>query len=323
MTGATGLIGGGLVRELHGHGWEVVALARPSSVRGSIDALITEWREGDVTDAASLAGTMAGCDVVFHAAGLTGPGHPTRDYFRLNAGAVENVLTEAVRAGVGRMVHVSSVAAYRAPQSGTVDEDMPLGPKAEAYGEAKAEAEAMCTAVTRDTGLSVRIVRPTIVYGEGERGFVPLLCDMLVQRKFRFFGRGDHPIHLVHARDVAAGMIACAESDAAHGRAYNLDGGEAITWRAFVEQVCKHLGLEVPGSIPVGIALAVGSACEALVRLRVLGGAPLSRALVRAMVADVEFSCARAEQELGWGPRVPLSQGLPAALASCRPRTDP
>jgi nucleoside-diphosphate-sugar epimerase len=169
-------------------------------------------------------------------------------------------------------------------------------------------------------GLSVRIVRPTGVYGESDRGFLPVFCELLAHRKFRFCGDGSGPIHLVHVRDLVDAMIACAETDAAHGRAYNIDGPDKITWRAFTERVCRHLNVDVPGGIPIPVAMTVGTLCEALVGLRILKGTPISRAVVRAMDADVRFTCDRAERELGWKPQISLDQGLPAALSSLGPR---
>ena len=72
VTGATGFVGGALVRALVAEGAQVVALARPQSHRQHLSALPITWHEGDVTDPASLRGAFTGADSLIHSAGMLG-----------------------------------------------------------------------------------------------------------------------------------------------------------------------------------------------------------------------------------------------------------
>src|SRR4051794_12172674 len=112
VTGSTGYLGVELVRRLHGLGREVRALARSRSSAARLDDTGAEIVLGDVTEPDSLPAALEGVQHVFHLAGVVG--HRASDEPRLHAVNVDGsaaLLDAATRAGVERVVYVSSVAA--------------------------------------------------------------------------------------------------------------------------------------------------------------------------------------------------------------------
>src|SRR5215472_3174227 len=97
VTGASGFLGGALVRALVRHGAEVHALARPSTDRNVLKDTSVTWHEGDITIRGSLTGLLEGASWVVHASGHLGrAGVPQELYDRVNVEGTRNILAEAL-----------------------------------------------------------------------------------------------------------------------------------------------------------------------------------------------------------------------------------
>ncbi len=119
ITGATGFIGGNLVRLLLEEGHTVRCLARKGSDRRNLAGLPAELIEGDLDDRGQLKDALEGCDAVFHVAALYSLWAREREaIYRANVAGTENLLAAARAAGVKRFVHTSSVAAIGVPAHG-------------------------------------------------------------------------------------------------------------------------------------------------------------------------------------------------------------
>ncbi len=150
VTGGTGFVGSHTVAAITAAGHRVRVIARdPAAVArvlrplGVADGAV-EAVPGDVTDAVSVAGAVSGADAVVHAAAVYSFDSRRRaDMRRVNALGTETVLTAARRAGVPRIVHVSSVGALFPSRRTPIDGDSPVGRPRETYLATKAEAEAV------------------------------------------------------------------------------------------------------------------------------------------------------------------------------------
>jgi nucleoside-diphosphate-sugar epimerase len=320
VTGATGFIGGATTKRLRKLGVGVAGLCRTSNSTSHLREHGVELVFGELLEQDSLERACEGCDTVIHCAALVGPGHKQSEYRRVIVEGTRRMLAAARRRGVSRFVYLSSAAAYDKPRLfgasvEVVAEEAPIGGCGEPYGEAKAAAERLCRAA-HDVGLlSVRILRPTNVYGPGDRGFLPFLVSALRRKKLALLGGGSGRCSVVHIDDVVDSIILAATAAAAHGRAYNVTGPDELTWRGFLERVVAELGVTRPRSVPWPAAYAAGAACEAAEKLGLLQSAPVSRALVRFLVARRVFSTERAASELDFRARVHLDSALHAALA--------
>src|SRR3954468_7000164 len=111
VTGATGLVGNNVVRQLLEAGHEVRVLVRPSSDLRGLEGLAVERATGDVSEPSSLTAAMQNVQVVIHAAGFVHLGWSQLDtHRRINVGGTRNMAAAARQAGV-RMVHVSGINA--------------------------------------------------------------------------------------------------------------------------------------------------------------------------------------------------------------------
>jgi dihydroflavonol-4-reductase len=209
LTGGHGFIGSRVTRLLVERGDSVRCLLRDKSATRRIDDLAVERASGDVRDASTLAGAMAGVDACVHLASPSG-------WQEIRSAALEativdgtrNLLEAARRHGVRRVVYVSSVAAINAADRPTTfDEDSPFeleGSKLR-YAIAKHRAERLCRDATAN-GLDTVIVNPGEVYGPDDDALVTAgnLKDALTSWP-ALACHGGNPV--CHVDDVADGIV--------------------------------------------------------------------------------------------------------------------
>src|SRR5947209_17716414 len=141
ITGATGLLGGHLIKELQQRGEKIRALVLPVE---NADGLVKQGVEvvrGDITDASSLPAAVANIDLIFHLAGMMGVWRPLSDYRLVNVNGSENLYKAAQQAGVRRYVHTSSHTVYGLGYGRFLTENDLLRPDPDPYSISKAEGD--------------------------------------------------------------------------------------------------------------------------------------------------------------------------------------
>ena len=314
VTGATGHIGNVLVRELIAKGERVRAMVLPNDNCESIEALDVERVEGNVLDPASLDNAMRGVDKVFHLAGIISimPGADTL-MRKVNVDGVRNTAQAALRAGVQRMVHISSIHALkRMPHGVCVDESVPFAPDSPAGGYDRTKAAGTLALLdTVDEGLDAVIACPTGVIGPydylgSEMGNVLLT---FARKRLQFLIKGAYDF--VDVRDVAQGLIQAADKGRT-GETYILSGT-----RVDIPQI-KHvvqdfIGIRTPEIVvPMWLAEFFASFSESF--YRVTRAIPkFTRYSLHTVQENCNFSNAKARTELGYAPR-PLRETIADSL---------
>ncbi|MDQ4098519.1 MAG: SDR family NAD(P)-dependent oxidoreductase, partial [Actinomycetota bacterium] len=315
VTGGSGFIGQYLVRALVAEGHHVRALARSDEAAAKASAAgAQELARGDLADPESLKAAAAGCDLVYHLAG-TYRGSAAELQSSHVAGTAR--LLRSVEAG-SRFVLVSSTSVYGWDQPWPADETMPPHPES-AYGSAKLAAERLVLARTK--GPSV-VVRPTITYGIGdEQGMLARAYDLMRRGIRHFPGKGDNHIHLTHVDDLVAGLLVVGQKGEG---VYLMAGPSATPVRDLFRLLAEGAGVPPPTfRIPASLVRPVARGVEAAWRALGRGGeAPLSRHSLDVLTRDRAYAPRRAEEELGWSPRITAEEGIPpvgAWLASRQP----
>jgi dihydroflavonol-4-reductase len=310
VTGGTGHVGNVLVRELLSGGERVRAMVLPGEAGTSLQGLDVECVEGNVLNPATLDRAMEGMKVVYHLAGvisiLPGAEEVMR---RVNVEGVRNVVNAALKAGVERMVHTSSVHAFqRIPHGVTVDETVPfaIDNPSGAYDRTKAEGTvAVLRAV--QAGLDAVIVCPSGVIGphdylKSEMGQTVL---DLARAKLHFLIDGAYDF--VDVRDVARGLVLARERGRT-GEAYILSGTQAklMTLKRIIQESAGVRSSTVV--LPVGLAGFVAGLMERFYRLT-KSPPRFTRYALRTVLDNSTFCYAKAQGELGYTPR-PLPETI-------------
>jgi dihydroflavonol-4-reductase len=264
VTGASGLIGSHVTRLLVERGDHVRATVRARSKLDNLAGLDVEHVTGDILDRRAVRRALKDVDRVFHIAGMTHLRAPRETLFRVNVQGTRIVLEEALRAGVERVVHTSSVAAIGpAPWGSTADERQPFsaGGLDLPYVHAKREAEAEALRVAA-AGLPVVIVCPAHVFGAGDlyRSSTELVLRFLRRQIPAYV---DGALNIVDALDVATGHL-LAEERGVPGERYIL-GNRNFTLDRLFADLGRLSGVEPPAlKLPLPAALALAHTAEAL-----------------------------------------------------------
>lgn len=303
VTGATGFIGANLVRGLMAAGHEVRVLRRAASSTRGLAGLPVEHAIGAVEEAESLAGTMAGCQAVIHVAGQFSlwPNQYDRLY-RTNVLGTANVVAEALRSGVSRLIYVSSAGAI-----GLSETPVPLDENAVfnldrynlPYHRTKHLAEQTVLAAVRD-GLPAVIVNPSMVIGPHDYGLTNLLFRPALKSPVVLWTRGGG--NVVAVQDVVAGILA-ALTRGRIGERYIL-AGENLPYREQMAIITELAGrtvalLEMKPGLMRTLA-AAGAFVHRLIPLPSL----VSPQFARIATLWAYYTPAKAEKELGyrWTP---------------------
>jgi nucleoside-diphosphate-sugar epimerase len=268
---------------------------------------------GDVRDPAALAAATADVDLVYHIAAIyRQAGLPDETYRAVNATAVKEIIEAAARAGVTRVVHCSTVGVHGDIAHPPANEDAPLDP-GDIYQVTKLEGEELAREAGARLGIDVTIVRPTGIYGPGDRRLLKLFRGV-ARRRWVTLGAGDIYYHLTFIDDLVDGFHLCATHPAAANRTYILAGGEVTTLNALVELVAEGAGVPAPTlHLPVWPFHAAGAACEAICAPLGLEP-PIYRRRVDFFTKSRAFDSTRARTEIGFAPRVGLREGIRRTL---------
>ena len=295
VTGATGMVGGRVAALALSSGWEVRALVRDGSDTIELQKLEVELVMGDICDPAAVSRAIDGCDYVCHAAALV-PG-ATRDmtnFDRVNVGGTENVLAGAEKAGIIRLVLISTVNTLAASPGTVGDESAPAPSDPHpGYDISKLQAEKLVVEAGA-AGMNAVIVSPAIVLGSGSRGIGRVIATFL-RGRLPVIPFPDRRVSLVFVDDVARGCLAALERGQA-GERYIL-ANPPVTVREFINELAAISGKRPPRlSTPTWLtALVIGAAWKLT---------PLTRWQPPITVQGVKgggasFDGSRAERDLG------------------------
>lgn len=314
LTGATGYIGGALARRLVGSGHEVRATVRPASDGSRLTAAGVAVFPGDITDRASMREAMSGCDWVVHCAAELDFDAPLERMRQVNVEGSENVASLAFKLGVGRVLGLSSVAAFGGSPAGgppATEETPPQLPFPSRYSATKAGGEAALRAWEK-RGLKLNVVYPSLVYGPpGKKSGSNALLRALLKGRMPALVAAERPTSWVYLEDLVEGLVRVIER-AAPGRHY-LMSGDVASVRQLAEKVCALGGVRPPRlSLPPGAARLAAGLAAPLYRARGRR-APFSGEQIANLTRDWAFDDRRARAELDWRPRT-LDEGLPPTV---------
>lgn len=234
------------------------------------------------------------------------------EYYSTNVEGARVICEVCERKGINKIVFTSSVAVYGFAPAATA-ENGAINPFNE-YGRTKALAEDVYREwrAKDPENRSLIIVRPTVVFGEGNRGNVYNLLNQINSGAFAMIGNGKNKKSMAYVENLAAFLVKCIESDEKYA-VYNYVDTPDFTMNELVSLVRGKLrgSPSVGIRIPKFIGLMVGYMADALAKLGVK--LPISSIRVKKFCASSEFSSAKGELD-GFVAPYSLQEGLDRTL---------
>ena len=269
VFGASGQIGAPLLERLGDAGWRVLAVSREARS----DAPGRHWLQGDF---ARMPALPAAVDAVF------------------SCGPLDLFARWYEAAGL----HCPRVVAFGSTSASTKQDSRDDAERELARRLLGAEARLHAAAEAR--GAAATLLRPTLVYGAGRDATLTRIAAM-ARRWGRFVlpTRAEGLRQPVHVDDLAAAALAACEAQAAHGRAYDLPGGERLPYR---EMVARVLACVEPRPALHALPMPVFLPLLRLAQARGIAGG-LGPGAVARMREDLVFDAAPAARDFAYAPR--------------------
>jgi len=303
ITGASGLLGSNLARNLHQLGHSVCCIKRRTSDVSHLADLPLSWSTVELSDLAALTNAFEGKEAVFHCAALV-------SYAEVNSAAMElinvegtrNVIDAAIKAGVKRLIHCSTVDALPFPQGGEIGTEQgrwnwPNVGFNFSYSRTKYRAQELALS-SSTRGLDTVVVNPAFMLGPSDPKPSSGRLILHVARG-RAWGYPAGSNNFVDVRDVCKGMILAWERGRS-GECYIL-GGQNITYREIFLKIAALSGVRAPKILlPKSLFLGAGYLGDIL--SFVGAERDITTATARLAYAQHKLSSDKAKRELGYNP---------------------
>lgn len=314
VTGASGLLGGGVATSLDARGDEVTVLQRRPSDLGLTEVL------GDITDPLAVARAVRGCDAVVHLAAKVNVTGQWSDYHRINVEGTSTLLAACRTANVRRMVFVSSPSVAHAGSSlvgagsGAADPDTARGH----YSRSKAMAELLALGADARNELAVVAIRPHIVWGPGDTQLVERIGRRARSGRLPTIGSGAPLVDTTYVDNAVDAMVAALDRcEDVRGQSFVVTNGEPRPIGEILGQWARATGGQPPTRhVPAWLARTAGSAVDAITSLRqhlghdISTDPPITRFLAEQLSTAHWFDQRRTREALDWQPAVSLDEGF-------------
>jgi len=301
VTGANGFIGAAVCRHLLARGWQV---------RGSVrraEAPLAEGVErhvsGEIDEATDWTSALKSIDAVVHCAARVhvlreAAADPLAAFRRVNVVGSRRLAQQAVEAGVGRLVYLSSIGAAEAERA-------PV--RANAYQLSKLEAEQALREVAAGDRLILVMLRPPLVYGPGAPGNFRRLAKLVAGKRPLPLASLRNRRSLLFVGNLAIAVEAALACETSPATALAVADGEALSTPELARRIgraCGHGARLFP--CPTALLRLAG---------RLLG----RRAAVEALTGDLTIDNAAAQKALGWSPAFSVDEGLAETFRTTTP----
>lgn len=299
VTGGSGFLGRAFSRALTAKGYEV----RGIDVRPGPNVLLA-----DVTRPGAWREAFDGADLVVHAAAVVQESGDAATFWRVNVEGTCTVLDAAAAAGVGRVLHLSSIVVHGRDFPDGVDETGPVRMTGNPYTDTKVASEHQALMAAAAGRVPVTIVRPGDCYGPHSSQWTIRPVELLRRNLFILIDGGRGILSPTYVEDLVNGALAAAESPDTVGEILHVTGGEGVEARTFFGHYARMLDKSMR-SLPGPATVALTTPLDALSRS--LGVAPpFSPRTLEYVTHPGTYSIDKIVRLTGWRPAVSLEEGM-------------
>lgn len=308
VVGGSGFVGTNLCQQLSvkHHDFEIIDI-KMSRI------FPDKCKIGDVRDIKSLRKNISGDVIINLAAVHRDDVSDVSEYKKTNVNGSENIAAVCLEKQIKKIVFTSSVAVYGFAKAGT-DENGKINPFNQ-YGRSKFEAEEKLRTWQSQGNNSLIIVRPTVIFGEGNRGNVFNLMNQIAKGKFLMIGNGENKKSIAYIGNLVAFLENCIFSKQKYA-IYNYVDTPDFTMNELVSLVRSELKGKtgVGFRLPFWLGLVIGYTADA-VSLLIRKKLPVSSIRIKKFNSSTQFK-SKEEHLNNFKAPYKLSQGIQMTLNS-------
>jgi nucleoside-diphosphate-sugar epimerase len=318
ITGGSGLIGRAVIQSLLArNNLDLKVQVRDkaqarASVGDVVDFTKVQLEDGDFTRMGDreLTYLTRGCNIVIHAAGLVHkPDAPYQEYEVVNVRATQALAEASIKNGVDTFIFLSSSAVYGTGPFEMVDE------KAQVLGKTPYAVSKMASenwlGMQQQSIPRIIILRPSLVFGEGDRGNMLSLIKNVKQNKYKHVGDGGAGKSIIYARDVAYAIGLCMDKLQQGFHIFNLANPQPVSVKDLTEEIAESLGMSRKiASVPTGFMKFGVKAAELFMK----DSAPLNSEQLAKLTTTTTCAIEKLVNETGFQPRVSLKTALKSEI---------
>lgn len=305
VTGGTGFLGSHIARRLIADGIHPVLfdIAPLPPDDDDIKDQVTVI-DGDVQDREAIRAALEGVSHVIHTAAALPIQVSKKKIYAANVRGTRYVLHESMKAGVKRVVFISSTAVYGVPKVHPIDEESPMIPLGH-YGASKVEAEKICHQY-QARGLEVNIIRPKTFLGTGRLGVFEILFEWIAEgRRIPLLGNGKNHYQLLEVTDLVDGIVKAATIEGVTNETMNIGADRYETLNEDMQALFDHAN---SGSKLWHLPARPGEWSLRVLELAHLS--PLAAWHYGTMWRDSYVEVGKAKRLLGWQPQYSNAEAL-------------
>lgn len=301
VTGANGFVGRALCRDLIDKGHQVRATVRAAvNLPSGVETFIVP----DLGPDTDWTSSLDNIDVVIHLAARVhmmqdSASDPLAEFVKVNTYGTQNLAQQAAKQGIKRFVYVSSIKVngeFTPPEQLMTELDTPR--PQDPYGISKWQAEQGLHKISQETGMSVVIIRPPLVYGPRVRANFYSLLKLADKAVPLPLGSINNSRSMIYLGNLVDALIQCATHPNATGQTYLVSDGQDVSIPQLVRMIAE--AMKKPSTVfrfPISL-MRLGAA--------LLGRTSMVDRLTQSLVVD----SSKIRDELAWTPPYTMSQGI-------------
>lgn len=322
ITGATGFIGRELIPFLESEGHSLTIALRDSSADARVPEVGPEVerrivRVGDIDDRTDWRDALQGVEAVVHLAAHAHVMEEGTDeeatFTRVNAWGTQRLVEQAIDAGVGRFVLVSSIGAVTSQSTSRVTESTACAPDT-AYGRSKRAGERALVELADASDMCWTILRPTLVYGPGNPGNMKRLIALVRSGLPIPLGSVQNRRSFTFVRNLTDLISVVLAHPRAADASFLVSDGDDLSTPELIDRIARHAGVRSTlWAIPVPALRGMARAADALAALT-RSSLPFGSLTLQRLESSLYVDIEPLRDRLGWTPPFDLDEGLRCML---------
>jgi nucleoside-diphosphate-sugar epimerase len=271
----------------------------------------------DLSQPGEIEAAVRGIGSIVHAAALVNDWGRLEDFQAINVDLTARLSESARKEGCRVFVYISSVAVHGFGPHVYSCEEGPYYPLFNPYQLTKKMAEELVLSQS-DEGFRTCSIRPGNVCGPGDTTTFYPIFSALEKGVMGYLGGGHTLTCPVYIDDLVKAIVLALEKEQSNAEAFNITGGEEVTWHQLLTHVASLLGVRAPRiSLPARLAYSVAGLLSTGYRLLgIRSSPPITRYRVAQLINDYHFSIDKARSLLGYVPRVGWQDGMRRTVAA-------